>query len=84
VGLYFGDHLPVDYADARGTDEGLYAAFFHALLARGVALAPGAYEVGFVGLAHDDAVIDAIVEAAGEAAAAVAATAAGVGSPAGG
>jgi glutamate-1-semialdehyde 2,1-aminomutase len=82
VGLYFGDHLPADYADARGTDEALYAAFFHALLARGVALAPGAYEVGFVGLAHDDAVVDAIVEAAGEAAADVAAAAAGVGSPA--
>ena len=45
VGLYFGDHLPVDYADARATDEAAYAAFFHALLARGVALAPGAYEV---------------------------------------
>ena len=78
VGLYFGDHLPVDYADARATDEAVYAAFFHALLARGVALAPGAYEVAFPGLAHDDAVIDAIVEAAGESAAEVAAVAARV------
>ena len=41
-----------------------------------------AFLIGFVGLAHDDAVVDAIVEAAGEAAAAAVAAAAGVGSPA--
>ena len=33
-------------------DEALYAAFFHALLDRGVAIAPGAYEILFPGLAH--------------------------------
>ena len=63
---------PVDYADARGTDEPAYAAFFHAMLDRGVALAPGAYEVLFPGLAHDDAVVSAIIERAGEAAASIA------------
>ena len=72
VGLYFGDHRPVDYADARGTDESAYAAFFHAMLGRGVALAPGAYEILFPGLAHDDAVVSAIVERAGEAARSIA------------
>jgi glutamate-1-semialdehyde 2,1-aminomutase len=82
VGLHFGDHLPRDYADARTTDEAVYAAFFHALLARGVALAPGAYEVAFPGLAHDDVVLEAIVEAAGAAAADVVAAAAGVGTTA--
>jgi glutamate-1-semialdehyde 2,1-aminomutase len=81
VGLYFGDHRPVDFADAKATDEAVYAAFFHALLQRGVALAPGAYEVAFPGLAHDQAVLDTIVERAGEAAVDVAATAAGVGPP---
>jgi glutamate-1-semialdehyde 2,1-aminomutase len=75
VGLYFGDHLPVDYADARATDEAAYATFFHAMLRRGVALAPGAYEVAFPGLAHEPPVVDAIVEAAGEAAVEVAAAA---------
>ena len=39
-----------------------------------VALAPGAYEVLFPGLAHTDAVIDEIVEAAGRAALRIAAT----------
>jgi glutamate-1-semialdehyde 2,1-aminomutase len=68
VGLYFGDEPPVDYAGARCTDEALYARFFHALLKRGVALAPGAYEALFVGVAHTDAVIDTVVEQAGDAA----------------
>jgi len=64
---------PRTYAEARTTDEAAYAALFHAMLDRGVALAPGAYEVMFPGLAHDDAVIDRIVEVAGEAASAAAA-----------
>ena len=64
IGLHFGAHVPRDYADARTTDEGLYANFFHAMLRRGVALAPGAYEVMFPGLAHDDAVMDQIVDGA--------------------
>ncbi len=81
VGVYFGDHHPVDYADARRTDEAAYAAFFHAMLQRGVALAPGAYEIAFPGLAHDDAVLDTVVEVAGEAAAVAAAVAGSRSSP---
>jgi glutamate-1-semialdehyde 2,1-aminomutase len=73
VGLYVGDELPGDYDEARRTDTATYARLFHALLDRGVALAPGPYEIMFPGLAHDDAVVDEIVARAGEAAAAVAA-----------
>jgi glutamate-1-semialdehyde 2,1-aminomutase len=68
VGLHFGDQDPVDYASARDTDETVYARFFHAMLDRGVALAPGAYEALFVGLAHTDEVLDAVVDAARDAA----------------
>jgi glutamate-1-semialdehyde 2,1-aminomutase len=68
IGLHLGPTAPRTYAEARTTDEATYAALFHALLRRGVALAPGAYEVMFPGLAHDDAVMDRIVDAAGEAA----------------
>jgi glutamate-1-semialdehyde 2,1-aminomutase len=64
VGLHFSATTAVDYDSARTTDEAAYARFFHALLAEGVALAPGAYEVAFPGLAHDDPVIDEIVAAA--------------------
>jgi glutamate-1-semialdehyde 2,1-aminomutase len=73
IGLHFGATAPHTYAEARTTDEAAYAAFFHAMLRRGVALAPGAYEVLFPGLAHDDAVMDRIVATAADAAAEVAA-----------
>ncbi|HVC14133.1 MAG TPA: glutamate-1-semialdehyde 2,1-aminomutase [Acidimicrobiales bacterium] len=67
--------VPIDYEGARAiASSGVYPPFFHALLRRGVVVAPGAYEVLFCGLAHDDAVLDLAVEAAGEASAEVAKT----------
>jgi glutamate-1-semialdehyde 2,1-aminomutase len=61
---------PLDYEGARALASGdTYARFFHAMLRRGVALAPGAYEVMFPGMAHDEAVLAQVVEVAGEAAA---------------
>jgi glutamate-1-semialdehyde 2,1-aminomutase len=65
VGMYFGaGETPVDFASACTTDEAVYARFFHAMLDGGVALAPGAYEALFVGLAHTDDLIDRIGEVA--------------------
>ena len=49
-------------------DNGLYRPFFHALLERGVALAPGAYEILFVSLAHSDEDLARTVEAVAQAA----------------
>jgi glutamate-1-semialdehyde 2,1-aminomutase len=72
VGLHFSATPAVDYDSARTTDTARYGAFFHALLRRGVAMAPGPYEVAFPGLAHDDAVIERVVDAADAAAAEVA------------
>jgi glutamate-1-semialdehyde 2,1-aminomutase len=63
---------PRDAAGARAINAaGRYAPLFHALLDRGVALAPGAYEVLFCSMAHDDAAIERTVELAHEAALAV-------------
>ncbi len=76
LGLHFSATPAVDYDTARTTDTACYAAFFHAMLARGVALAPGPYEVAFPGLAHDDAVLDRVIDAAHDAALEVAANAA--------
>jgi len=46
-------------ADAIASEAGdTYARIFHALLARGVALAPSAYEVGFISMAHSREDID--------------------------
>jgi glutamate-1-semialdehyde 2,1-aminomutase len=64
---------PVDYVTAHAlASNGVYSRFFHAMLRRGVALAPGAYEVMFPGLSHTDEVLDRVVAAAGDAAAQVA------------
>ncbi|MEQ1702611.1 MAG: aminotransferase class III-fold pyridoxal phosphate-dependent enzyme, partial [Ilumatobacteraceae bacterium] len=81
VGMYFGAALgegvaPTNFAEAKTTDEAIYRDFFHAMLAEGVALAPGAYEALFVGLGHTDEVLDAIGAAAGRAAAVAASAAA--------
>ena len=75
VGLHFSATAAVDYDTARTTDTARYGAFFHAMLRRGVALAPGPYEVAFPGLAHDDAVIDSVLAAAHDAALEVASNA---------
>jgi glutamate-1-semialdehyde 2,1-aminomutase len=58
-----------NFDDAKTTDEAAFAAFFRAMLAEGVAMAPGAYEAIFVGLGHVDDVIDRIGAAAARAAA---------------
>ena len=68
LGIVCGDVPPaIDFDGAKRTDEAAYAAFFQAMLAEGVALAPGAYEAIFVGLAHDDAVLDDIAARAARA-----------------
>ncbi|MDG2112040.1 MAG: aminotransferase class III-fold pyridoxal phosphate-dependent enzyme, partial [Actinomycetota bacterium] len=72
LGLFCGSDLPVDYDGAKSTDEAAYASFFHAMLSRGVAMAPGAYEALFVGLAHTDEVIDEIITIAADAASSLA------------
>ena len=71
VGLFFGAEQPRDYAAARTTDEAAYARAFHALLDLGVAIAPGAYEVMFPGLAHTDSVVDEVIATVEQAAAAM-------------
>ncbi len=65
VGMYLGDGpLPTNFDQAKTTSESGYAALFQAALVEGIAFAPGAYEAVFVGLAHDDAIIDQIAIAA--------------------
>ncbi|HEX8731906.1 MAG TPA: aminotransferase class III-fold pyridoxal phosphate-dependent enzyme, partial [Ktedonobacterales bacterium] len=64
----------VDEATAKTSDTAAFAAFFRALLERGVYIAPSQFEAGFVSLAHSDADIARTIAAAGEAMRAVAAT----------
>jgi glutamate-1-semialdehyde 2,1-aminomutase len=66
AGMYFGNALsgktPTNFQEACTTSEETYAKVFHALLSAGVALAPGAYESLFVGLAHTDEVVEQLTE----------------------
>jgi glutamate-1-semialdehyde 2,1-aminomutase len=73
VGIFFGGgDEPADFdAAAASVALGRYPAFFHGMLERGVAFAPGPYEVLFPSLAHGEAELGATLEAAGEVAAAM-------------
>ncbi len=46
-----------------GSAADRYRPLFHGLLARGLHLAPSAYEVGFLGLAHDESHVDRLAAA---------------------
>ena len=74
LGLHFASEPAVDYDDARRTDEKIYAAFFHAMLDRGVAFAPGPYEIAFPSLAHSKDELERVADLASAAAQEVAAT----------
>ncbi len=70
-GFFFASSLPQNYGVVMGTDKERFNRFFHAMLDRGVYLAPALYEAGFVSAAHTPADIEATVAAAREAFAAL-------------
>ena len=63
-GLYFRASPPRSFAEVMQCDKERFNRFFHAMLERGVYLAPSAYEAGFVSSAHSAADIDATLAAA--------------------
>jgi glutamate-1-semialdehyde 2,1-aminomutase len=60
---FFTEGPVTDYASAKRSDTGRYARYFHAMLERGVFLAPSQFEAAFVSLAHADADIAAAASA---------------------
>ncbi len=65
VGIFCRDEPVTNYDDAKAAAAtGKYPGLFHGMLDRGVALAPGAYEILFPGLAHGPAEIEKTAEAA--------------------
>ena len=67
-GIFFTDAAQVtDFAQATACDGERFRRFYHAMLDRGVYLAPSSFEAGFVSAAHDASDIQATIEAAGEA-----------------
>ena len=71
VGIYFGgSSAPTDFDSAAASVSlGMYPQFFHGMLERGIALAPGPYEVMFASLAHSEDDVGATIEAAAQVAA---------------
>lgn len=54
-GLFFTEQERIEsYADVMKCDVKAFNAFFHHMLAKGVYLAPSAFEAGFMSLAHSD------------------------------
>ncbi len=67
-GLFFTDAPQVtNFAQATACDAERFRAFFHAMLARGVYLAPSAFEAGFVSAAHDESALQNTLDAAADA-----------------
>ncbi|MEY2417953.1 MAG: glutamate-semialdehyde -aminomutase [Actinomycetota bacterium] len=65
VGIFCRDEPVANYDDAKAAAAtGKYPGLFHGMLDRGVALAPGAYEILFPGLAHGPEEIEKTAEAA--------------------
>ena len=63
--VFFTPREVTDYESARTADAGRYAAFFAAMLERGVYLAPSQFEAMFVGGAHTPELVEETVAAAG-------------------
>jgi glutamate-1-semialdehyde 2,1-aminomutase len=65
-GFFFAAELPQNYTAVMATDKERFNRFFHAMLSRGVYLAPALYEAGFVSSAHTHDDVAATVRAAAE------------------
>ena len=63
-GLYFREGPVETFDEAKASDTGRFNRFFHAMLERGVYLAPSAFEAGFVSSAHGEAELAHTLEAA--------------------
>lgn len=66
IGVYFSERLPRNYSDVAASDIPRFNRFFHAMLERGVYLAPSAFEAGFLSTCHTEELIAQTLSAAAE------------------
>jgi glutamate-1-semialdehyde 2,1-aminomutase len=71
-GFFLNDGPVTDLATAKRSDTKTFAAFYHAMLERGVYLAPSAFEAAFLSTAHSKADVAFTVAAARSSLAAIA------------
>lgn len=66
-GLFFTDKSEISsYADVMSCDVERFKQFFHAMLDKGIYLAPSAFEAGFMSLAHSEQDIEQTLACADE------------------
>ena len=63
LSVFFRAEPVRNYDDARAQSTEAFAAFFHAMLGRGVHLPPSAFEAWFVSASHDDEAVDHVLAA---------------------
>ena len=61
---FFSAEPVTDYESAKASDTERFGRYFHAMLKRGVYIAPSQFEAGFISLAHSAEDIERTVEAA--------------------
>jgi len=61
--LFFTDEPVQDWEGAARCDRARHGRFFHAMLSRGISLAPSQFEANFISAAHSDADIDTTARA---------------------
>jgi glutamate-1-semialdehyde 2,1-aminomutase len=66
LGMFFTDQPIACFDDAKKSDLKMFAAYYNAMLERGVYLAPSQFEAAFVSTAHTQEEIDETVRAAAE------------------
>ena len=63
-GLFFQAQAPDRFSEVMNGNGEAFKLFFHAMLERGIYLAPSAFEAGFVSMVHGEAEVNATVKAA--------------------
>lgn len=67
-GLFFTNESTVSqFSQVMNSNQEMFKTFFHAMLDRGVYLAPSAFEAGFISAAHNQETLDKTLQAADEA-----------------
>ena len=61
--LFFTGHQVTDWTTAATADRARYGRFFHAMLSRGISLAPSQFEANFISAAHTAVDVAATVDA---------------------
>ena len=66
LGMFFTDRPVNNFTDAKTSDLKMFAAYYNAMLERGIYLAPSQFEASFVSTAHSREDIDDTVRAAAD------------------